>query len=251
MSRRAIAKKRSILPDPMYRSRLVSMIISRLLQDGKKNVARRILYESMEVLEELTSASLPSPQSSAGKLGVRSIDTGLNVLPGGTTVKATLNTIVATSSLASPVAFGDARPSANADVGPSTLQPIGSFYSEVGPKAKLTAQDGQSRGFALSLDSLKIFQQAVFNVTPVVEVKSRRVGGSNYQVPLEVNPERGTALALRWLIQAARQRPGREMSTKLANELLDASNKTGNAIRKREETHRMAEANKAFANYRF
>jgi small subunit ribosomal protein S7 len=99
--------------------------------------------------------------------------------------------------------------------------------------------------------SLRIFQQAVLNVTPVVEVKSRRVGGANFQVPLEVNSERGTALALRWIVQAARQRPGREMAAKLANEFIDASNKTGNAIRKREETHRMAEANKAFANYRF
>ena len=100
-------------------------------------------------------------------------------------------------------------------------------------------------------NGLKIFQQAVLNVTPVVEVKSRRVGGSNYQVPLEVNSERGTSLALRWIVQAARQRPGREMATKLANELLDASNKTGAAIRKREETHRMAEANKAFAHYKW
>ena len=118
-------------------------------------------------------------------------------------------------------------------------------------KNQKISEASRDRNETSGTSSLKIFQQAVLNVTPVVEVKSRRVGGSNYQVPLEVNSERGTALALRWLVQAARQRPGREMAMKLASEFIDASNKTGNAIRKREETHRMAEANKAFANYRF
>jgi small subunit ribosomal protein S7 len=176
MSRRTTAKKRVVSPDPIYRSRLVSMLLSRLLQDGKKSLARRIFYEAMENLERK----------------------------------------------------GDGQTSQSGN-------------------------ENSSGGMETQSDSagLKIFQQAVLNVTPVVEVKSRRVGGSNYQVPLEVNSERGTSLALRWIVQAARQRPGREMATKLANELLDASNKTGSAIRKREETHRMAEANKAFANYRF
>ena len=100
-------------------------------------------------------------------------------------------------------------------------------------------------------DPLEILRQAVLNATPLVEVKARRVGGSTYQVPIEVKSERGTALALRWLLSAARSRPGREMVAKLTNEIIDASNNTGNAIRKREETHRMAEANKAFAHYRF
>lgn len=170
MSRRTTAKKRAITPDPIYRSRLVSMMVSRLLQDGKKSLASRLFYEALEHIE--------------GTLGNES------------------------KSVAS----------ANNREAPS---------------------------------SMKVFQQAVLNVTPVVEVKSRRVGGSNYQIPLEVSSERGTALALRWIVQAARQRPGRAMAVKLANELMDASNKTGNAIRKREETHRMAESNKAFANSRF
>ena len=171
MSRRTTARKRPVSPDPLYRSRLVSMMLSRILQDGKKNLARRIFYQALEIVD----------QASAGKVNSQ----------------------------------------------PSESKP------------------------AESVQALKIFQQAVLQVTPVVEVKSRRVGGSNYQVPLEVQPERGTSLALRWIVQAARQRPGRDMATKLANELMDASNKTGSAIRKREETHRMAEANKAFANYRF
>ncbi|HEY9818870.1 MAG: 30S ribosomal protein S7 [Leptolyngbya sp. DLM2.Bin15] len=100
-------------------------------------------------------------------------------------------------------------------------------------------------------DPLETFETAVRNATPLVEVKARRVGGATYQVPMEVRSDRGTALALRWLSQFSRQRPGRTMAGKLANELMDAANETGNAIRKREETHRMAEANKAFAHYRY
>jgi small subunit ribosomal protein S7 len=100
-------------------------------------------------------------------------------------------------------------------------------------------------------DPIETFERAVKNATPLVEVKARRVGGATYQVPMEVRSDRGIALALRWLIQYARQRTGRTMAGKLANELMDAANETGSAIRKREETHRMAEANKAFAHYRY
>jgi small subunit ribosomal protein S7 len=100
-------------------------------------------------------------------------------------------------------------------------------------------------------DALEVFERAIKNATPLVEVKARRVGGATYQVPMEVRPERGVALALRWLIRFARQRTGRSMSMKLANELMDAANQSGSAIRKREETHKMAEANKAFAHYRY
>jgi small subunit ribosomal protein S7 len=100
-------------------------------------------------------------------------------------------------------------------------------------------------------DPLETFEQAVRNATPLVEVKARRVGGATYQVPMEVRPDRGAALALRWLIQYSRARSGRSMAMKLANELMDAANQTGSSIRKREETHRMAEANKAFAHYRY
>lgn len=192
MSRRSTAKKREITPDPIYRSRLVSMMVSRLLQDGKRSLASRLFYQSLEHIETAVSGS-----NTDGKTG--------------------------------------ASRGSNKDSG-------------VPPQAENSTSGGPG---VSSSSSMKVFQQAVLNVTPVVEVKSRRVGGSNLQVPLEVSTERGTALALRWIVQSARQRPGREMALKLANELMDASNKTGNAIRKREETHRMAEANKAFANYKF
>jgi small subunit ribosomal protein S7 len=221
MSRRTAAKKRVILPDPIFRSQLASMAMSRLLMEGKKGLARRLFYESLEHVERLTkpegeqSKPAPSTSSKAPQQPAKGAKPA--------TTKGS------TSSAASGKETGTG----------STKNTRPSSFSEA-----ITTLSTNSA-------PLKIFQQAVLNVTPVVEVKSRRVGGSNYQVPLEVNPERGTALALRWLIQAARQRPGREMAFKLANEFLDASNKTGNAIRKREETHRMAEANKAFANYRF
>ena len=208
MSRRKTAKKRLVSPDPIYRSRLVSMIMSRLLQDGKKSLARRLFYESMEHVERELEQSSRSQKPEKTVSGTSP--------SGGNSGKGQPLTANKTNDL-------------NRSTSAKT------------PEETSTA----------STSSLKIFQQAVLNVTPVVEVKSRRVGGSNYQVPLEVNSERGTALALRWLVQAARQRPGREMALKLASEFIDASNKTGNAIRKREETHRMAEANKAFANYRF
>ena len=101
-------------------------------------------------------------------------------------------------------------------------------------------------------DPIKLFKKAVDNVKPSLEVKSRRVGGSNYQVPIEVNPNRRLSLSIRWLVGHARSRgDGKTMQEKLANELLDASNLRGGAVKKREDTHRMAEANKAFAHYRW
>ncbi|MGB3492371.1 MAG: 30S ribosomal protein S7 [Elainellaceae cyanobacterium] len=156
MSRRTAAQKRQVNPDPVYNSRLVNMMVSRIMRSGKKSVAYRIIYDAFKIIQERTGA-----------------------------------------------------------------------------------------------DPLETFEHAVRNVTPLVEVKARRVGGATYQVPMEVRSDRGIALALRWLIQFSRQRAGRTMAMKLANELMDASNETGSAIRRREETHRMAEANKAFAHYRY
>ena len=100
-------------------------------------------------------------------------------------------------------------------------------------------------------DPLDIFNQALENIRPIIEVKSRRVGGATYQVPVEVRPSRRNALAMRWLVDAARKRGERSMVAKLAGELLDASENRGGAAKKREDVHRMAEANKAFSHYRF
>jgi len=98
---------------------------------------------------------------------------------------------------------------------------------------------------------LKIFEQAVDNVRPLIEVKSRRVGGSTYQVPTEIRPSRRTALGIRWIISYSRQRPEKGMAKKLAAELMDAANNRGASVKKKEDTHKMAEANKAFAHFRW
>jgi small subunit ribosomal protein S7 len=100
-------------------------------------------------------------------------------------------------------------------------------------------------------DPLVVFEKAIKNASPVVEVKARRIGGSTYQVPLEVSGFRATNLSLRWLIRYSRERVGRSMSIKLASEIIDTANDIGNTIKKKEETHRMAEANKAFAHFRY
>jgi small subunit ribosomal protein S7 len=100
-------------------------------------------------------------------------------------------------------------------------------------------------------DPLRLFHEALENVKPAVEVRSRRVGGATYQVPVEVRPERRQALAIRWLIESARKRSERTMEERLSAELMDAANNRGGAVKKREDTHRMAEANKAFSHYRW
>jgi small subunit ribosomal protein S7 len=106
-------------------------------------------------------------------------------------------------------------------------------------------------GERMKRQPLEVLEEAMKNVSPVLEVKPRRVGGSTYQIPVEVPPRRQISLAMRWLLGAAHSRPGKSMAEKLASELMDAANGTGTAVKKREDTHRMAEANRAFAHYRW
>jgi len=120
----------------------------------------------------------------------------------------------------------------------STAQSI--FYDALGLVEARTKRPG-----------LEVFEQAINNVTPILEVKPRRVGGATYQVPVEVSPDRRLSLAFRWLVQSTRKRPGKSMAEKLANELMDAANNTGATVKRREDTHKMAEANRAFAHYRW
>ncbi len=156
MPRKGPAKKRVILPDPVYHNRLVTRFVNRMMLDGKKSLSETIFYRSLDAIETKT-----------GRKGI------------------------------------------------------------------------------------EIFEQAVRNVMPQVEVKPRRVGGATYQVPMEIRADRKTSLALRWLVAAARRRNGKTMIDRLTAELTDASNNTGSAVRQREEKHKMADANKAFAHYRF
>ena len=156
MSRRNIAKKRFPKADPVYNSYLVSLLVSRILKSGKKNLAQNIVTGAFDIIKSKTNE-----------------------------------------------------------------------------------------------DPLVIFEKAIRNASPVVEVKARRIGGSTYQVPIEVSSFRATNLALRWIIDYSKQRVGRTMSIKLASEIIDTANDIGNTIKKKEETHRMAEANKAFAHFRY
>ena len=154
--RRGNVPKREILPDPIYGSILVTMLVNSIMLDGKKGVAQKVVYGAFQIVEEKT-----------GKSG------------------------------------------------------------------------------------LEAFQQAMENIMPAVEVKTRRVGGANYQVPIEVRPERRQTLGLRWLTNYSRARSEKTMRERLAGEIMDACNNTGAAVKKREDTHKMAEANKAFSHFRW
>ena len=154
--RKRRAVKRDVLPDPIYKSKVVTKLINRIMLDGKKGVAEKILYEAFDIIKEKTGS-----------------------------------------------------------------------------------------------EPVSVFEKALENIKPQLEVKSKRVGGSNYQVPVEVSETRSQTLGLRWLVNYARLRGGHTMAQNLADEIIDASNGTGNAVKKREDTHRMAEANKAFAHYRW
>jgi len=154
--RKRRAVKRDVLPDPIYKSKVVTKLINSLMVDGKRGKAEKILYEAFEIIKKKTNK-----------------------------------------------------------------------------------------------DPLEVFNQALENIKPALEVKSRRVGGSNYQIPIEVSETRAQVLGLRWLTQYARLRGGKGMADKLANEIMDAANGIGASVKKREDTHRMAEANKAFAHYKW
>lgn len=157
MSRRNVAAKREILPDPKFGNRTLSKFMNIVMQSGKKSVAEKIVYGALDQVAEKTKNDEP----------------------------------------------------------------------------------------------LDIFEKALENIRPMVEVKSRRVGGATYQVPIEVRGDRGMALAMRWLVEAARKRGEKTMGLRLAGEIMDANDSKGTAVKKREDTHRMAEANKAFAHYRW
>lgn len=154
--RRRRAVKREVLGDPIYNDRIVTKFINKMMYDGKKSVAEKIMYASFNKIEEKTNEK-----------------------------------------------------------------------------------------------GIEIFQKALENVKPLVEVRSRRVGGATYQVPVEVRSERQQSLSIRWILESTRKRNERTMIDRLANELIDAANEKGNAFKKKEEVHKMAEANKAFAHYRW
>jgi small subunit ribosomal protein S7 len=156
MPRKGPVARRDVLPDPIYKSKLVTRLINKIMIDGKRGVAQTILYNAFDLIKERTNQ-----------------------------------------------------------------------------------------------DPMEVFEQALKNIMPVLEVRARRVGGANYQVPVEVRPERRTTLGLRYLTNYSRLRGEKTMEERLANEIMDAANNTGASVKKREDMHKMAEANKAFAHYRW
>ena len=156
MPRRGFIPKREVLPDPVYKSEIVTKLINQMMYDGKRGVSQSVCYDAFEMVSSKTSK-----------------------------------------------------------------------------------------------DAVEVFNAAIANIMPVMEVKARRVGGATYQVPIEIRPERRQTLALRWLIAFSRKRGERSMSDRLAGEIMDAANNAGNAVKRREDMHKMAEANKAFAHYRW
>jgi small subunit ribosomal protein S7 len=131
------------------------------------------------------------------------------------------------------------------------------FINKVMQRGKRTTAEGIVYGALERAEgqvrrpAIEVFETGIRNATPLIEVKPRRVGGATYQVPVEIRPDRRNSLAMRWVIEAARKRPGKSMAEKLQGELLDAMNNTGAAVRRKEETHKMAEANKAFSHYKW
>ena len=156
MPRKGHIAKRDVLPDPIYKSKVVTKLINSIMEDGKRGVAQKICYDAFEIMAQKTDK-----------------------------------------------------------------------------------------------DALELFEDSMNNIMPLLEVKARRIGGATYQVPIEVRPERRQTLGIRWLLAAARKRGEKLMCERLAGELLDSANNTGAAVKKREDTHKMAEANKAFAHYRY
>jgi len=196
MARRKAAPKREILPDPLFKSKMLAKFINSVMCDGKKSVAEAAVYGALDtVVKQLKSSNKLS------HLMDRHDDEG----------------------------EGDSGK------GGSHLKPTGDIR-----------QDEASRAAALNA-----FKAALDNVTPQVEVKSRRVGGSTYQVPVEIRATRRMALAMRWLVEYANNRNEKTMVIRLANEIMDALEGRGGAVKKREDVHRMAKANQAFAHFRW
>jgi small subunit ribosomal protein S7 len=217
MPRKGPAPKRPIDIDPVYGSQLVSQLVSKVLMDGKKQVAQRIVYTALEGCREKT----------------------------GTDPVVTLKR-----------ALDNVKPAIEVKsrrVGGATYQVPIEVKGTRGTTLALRWLVGYAsdRREKTGTDPVVTLKRALDNVRPAIEVKSRRVGGATYQVPVEVKTNRQTTLALRWLVGYAADRREKTMSERLMNEILDASNGLGAAVKKREDTHKMAESNQAFAHYRW
>ena len=219
MPRKGNVPKREVLPDPVYGSVVVAKLINSIMLDGKKGVAQQIVYSAFDKVKETTGEEPLEVFEKA----MNNIMPVLEVLPdpvyGSVVVAKLINSIML-------------------DGKKGVAQQI--VYSAFDKVKETTGEE-----------PLEVFEKAMNNIMPVLEVKARRVGGANYQVPMEVRPERRQTLGLRWLTKYTRLRGEKTMSDRLAKEIMDAANETGASVKKKEDTHKMAEANKAFAHYRF
>lgn len=195
MPRRKAAIKREVLPDPKYHSELVERLVNVIMREGKKSIAQKIVYQSLESLSHRVKKEHKSDDDS---------DSGKSSSAGKSSVRAKKSDV-----------------------------------------AQVSHTDAQHD------ESLDMLRKSLDNIAPPVEVKSRRVGGATYQVPVEVPKDRGFALAMRWVVDAAKGRSEKTMADKLSAELYDAYHNRGASIKKRQDVMRMAEANKAFAHYRW
>ncbi len=195
MAKKFKSTRTFLQPDPLYRDKLVSQFINCIMWEGKKSIAQRIFYDSLQILRKEFAKEFINPE-----------------------IK--------------PEAKTEGKPEVKV---------------EGKPEAK--KEDNKATASRDEQYELKVFKTAINNVKPLIEVRSRRVGGATYQVPMEVEKKRQTTLALRWILEAARGRKGQPMAKKLAAEFSDAYKKQGKAITQRENTHKMAEANKAFAHF--
>ena len=218
MPRRAEITPRPVIADPVYDSTLVTQLMNRVMRDGKKSTAEAIVYTALDKVGEKT-----------GRPPVEVLEQAVKTV---TPVLEVRSRRVGGANYQVPVEVPQNRGRTLA------LRWLVTFSRDRREK-----KSGKN--------PVEIFTQALSNVKPSVEVKSRRVGGANYQVPVEVRPVRRMALAMRWLREAAKKRGEKSMPLRLAGELIEASEGRGGAMKKREEVHRMAEANRAFAHFRF
>ena len=230
MARRKAAPKRVIIPDPIFGDHVLAKFINCLMKNGKKSVAEKTVYGALRRVGERIDLN-PPKEASAPKQAVKeSDDLGLDEEgEGGETGSGSVDSVAVAASEAAPASK--------------------SAKAKPDPKAKALVKDFTHAGFRQLV--LSKFSEALEAISPKVEVKSRRVGGATYQVPIEVQPRRRLALAMRWLVEGALARSEKTMMLRLAGEILDAVEGRGAAVKKREDMHRMAKANQAFAHYRW
>ena len=262
MSRRHRAEKRQVLPDARYGDQVITRFMNQVMYQGKKSVAEQIVYGALdtvatkskrpaaEVFHEALENVAPSVEVRSRRVGGATYQVPVEVR---TTRRQALGIrwIISAARERNEKTMTERLSAELLDASNSRGSAVKKRedvhrMAEAIVYGALDIIEGKTKQ-----NPLGVFEQALDNVMPTIEVRSRRVGGATYQVPVEVRSTRRQALGIRWIISAARERSEKTMTERLSAELLDASNNRGNAVKKREDTHRMAEANRAFSHYRW